>query len=212
MARTETISNEQIIQAAREIFIREGFNASAASIARAAGVSEGSIFKRFATKEALFREALGLPDIDLGSELADLMADGPLKEGLERVALRLVEVFRELLPRMMMLWANHARSGLSPVDLLRGGEGQPLPLQLLRALSAQFEEQQKRGRLREFDPEILARVLIGATKQFVFFEIVNVHHRQPLAATSFARGVVDLVFEGAAPRTSDPQPAKDKSL
>lgn len=204
MGRPQSISREQILEAAREIFLREGISASTAAIAKAAGVSEGSIFKRFATKEALFREAIGIPDVRIGEDIERLLAEGPIEDGLERVGLRLVELFRELLPRMMMLWANHARHGGDPFEALRCIEGgQPMPLLLLRTLSHHLETQQRKGRLRRVDPEILARVLLGSMHNFVFFEVVGVHVRQPLAASSFVRGVVDLVLHGARPSPSD---------
>ena len=58
MARNTTITEEQILEAARAVFLEEGFGAQTAKIARRAQVSEGSIFKRFPTKEALFFAAL----------------------------------------------------------------------------------------------------------------------------------------------------------
>lgn len=198
MGRPQSISREQILEAAREVFLREGMSASTASIARAAGVSEGSIFKRFPTKEALFREAIGIPDVRIGDDLAAALEGVPIEEGLERVGLRLVQLFRELLPRMMMLWANQAGCHADPLEALRCVEGgQPMPLLLLREVSHHLELQQRAGRLRDLDPEILARVFLGSMHNFVFFEVVGVHVRQPLAASSFVRGVVDLVLRGA---------------
>ena len=160
-------------------------------------MSEGSVFKRFATKEELFREALGLPDVRVGAELGELLEEGTIEEGLERVGLRLIELFRDLLPRMMMLWANmgpHARSPLEALQCVEGGV--PMPLLMLRTLSAHLEKQQRKGRLRDVDPEILARLLLGSTHNFAFFEIVGVNDRQPLVATSFVRSMVDVFMQG----------------
>lgn len=200
VGRPQSINRDQILEVAREIFLREGASASTATIARAAGVSEGSIFKRFSTKEALFREALGLPDVRIAEELGRLLAEGTIEEALEKVVLRLVAMFRELLPRMMMLWAHSGGPERDPFEALRCVEGeQPMPLVILRALSAHLEAQQRAGRLREVDPEIIARVLIGSTHNFAFYEVIGIHERQPMAATSFARSVVDLVLSGAAP-------------
>lgn len=201
MARPQSISREQILEAAREIFFKEGINASTASIAKCAGVSEGLIFKRFSTKEALFREAMGLPDLRIRDELQTLLDVDDVEAGLEAVVLRLVQLFREFLPRMMMLWANCASPEQSPIQIMMKAKetgGQPLPLLLLRTLSAVLEEHQRAGRLRDLDPEIIARVMLGSSHNFAFFEITGIHVRQPLAATSFARGVVDLIMNGAS--------------
>ena len=200
MARPASISREQILEAARAVFLNEGVSASTARIAKAAGVSEGSIFKRFATKEELFREALGISNLRIGPEIGELLAEGTLEEGLEKVGLRLVRMFRELLPRMMMLWANHSGDPRDFFERLRCTEGdQPLPLLVLRALSAQLEQQQRQGRLRDIDPEIMARTMVGSIHNFVFHELVGLNERQPLAAASFVRGVVDLLLRGASP-------------
>jgi AcrR family transcriptional regulator len=57
-ARTESAKRRQIIEGAREIFMRDGFDgASMNEITRAAGVSKGTVYAYFPSKEALF-EAL----------------------------------------------------------------------------------------------------------------------------------------------------------
>ncbi|MBI1245511.1 MAG: TetR family transcriptional regulator [Alphaproteobacteria bacterium] len=55
---SDTAKRRQIIEGAREIFMREGFDgASMNDITRAAGVSKGTVYAYFPSKEALF-EAL----------------------------------------------------------------------------------------------------------------------------------------------------------
>jgi AcrR family transcriptional regulator len=55
---SDTAKRRQILEGAREIFMREGFDgASMNDITRAAGVSKGTVYAYFASKEALF-EAL----------------------------------------------------------------------------------------------------------------------------------------------------------
>jgi len=61
MARHATITDDQILDAARAVFIEEGFRARTSKVAQLAGVSEGTIFKRFETKERLFLAALQIP-------------------------------------------------------------------------------------------------------------------------------------------------------
>ncbi len=200
MGRGPVITRERIVDAAREVFLNEGPTASTASVARAAGVSEGSIFKRFATKEDLFREAMGLPDVRFSEELAERLAGLPPEQVLTEMGVRIIELFRALLPRVMMLCAHHAKEHKSLIDALRPGEGQqPAPLILLRAVGRQIERLQEAGALRDIDPEVAARVLIGAMHNYVFFEVVGLQERQPLPAASFVRGVVDLMLRGALP-------------
>ncbi len=57
-AASDTAKRRQILEGAREIFMREGFDgASMNDITRAAGVSKGTVYAYFPSKEALF-EAL----------------------------------------------------------------------------------------------------------------------------------------------------------
>ena len=59
MARPTSIKDETIVAAAREVFLERGIQATTAEVAERAGVSEGSVFKRFKTKSELFRAAMG---------------------------------------------------------------------------------------------------------------------------------------------------------
>ena len=70
MARPPSISNQQILDAARAVFLAHGLaKASTVDIARRAGVSEGSIFNRFPTKDDLFRAAMD-DDLNTAEALA----------------------------------------------------------------------------------------------------------------------------------------------
>lgn len=203
MARPQTISRIQILEAARTVFLREGVGASTATIAREAGVSEGTIFNRFETKERLFREALGLPNFDLLDELSSKFETLPLEEALERVVLRIIEGFREAMPRIMMVWAHSTRSGKEGSSFLdyltpHAEGGDPMPLALLRRLTLELERAARRGELRELDPEVLARAVIGSSHDFVWLELLGLHERAPFAATSYARALVDLLLRGAS--------------
>jgi len=54
MPRPVSIQDEVILNAARELFLERGLDVATSEIAARAGVSQGTIFKRFRTKQALF--------------------------------------------------------------------------------------------------------------------------------------------------------------
>lgn len=204
MGRPPSIDREQILEAARKVFLQKGFNASTSEVAKEAGVSEGSIFKRFPTKAELFREALGIPDVRIGDEIDAFFDASPFEEALEQVVLRIVELFRELLPRMMMLWAHHHGTGVSPLDAIRAKKNaSPAPLLLLRTVTACLERVQRRGDIRGVDPEVFARVLIGACHSYTFMSLIGADSRQPMPAASYARAIADLVNRGVLPEDED---------
>ncbi|HTR77870.1 MAG TPA: helix-turn-helix domain-containing protein, partial [Gemmatimonadaceae bacterium] len=62
MSRTVSITDRQLLEAARAEFLENGIRATTTAIARRAGVSQGILFHRFGTKEALFAAAMGHAD------------------------------------------------------------------------------------------------------------------------------------------------------
>ena len=91
MSRPRTIDDAQILDVARKIFLERGMRASTASIARAAGVSEGTIFKRFDTKQELFFASMGLPrPIEAARLLAGRAGRGDVRTHLVEISVEIV--------------------------------------------------------------------------------------------------------------------------
>jgi hypothetical protein len=67
-------------------------------------------------------------------------------------------------------------------------------------LAAYFEAEMRLGRLRRHDPEILARIFFGSLQAYAFFELLlKAQDELPLPPATYVRGLVQLVWEGAAP-------------
>src|SRR3954464_12747093 len=97
MGRPQLVSREEIIAAARDVFVKEGLAASIRDVAAVAGISEAAIFKRFSTKAALIVAAMAPPRPDIGRLLAPL--DGPdLQAALRATMQNIVGFFRDMLP------------------------------------------------------------------------------------------------------------------
>ena len=197
MARPSVIRDEQILQAAREVFLERGFSATTAEVARRAGVAEGTLFNRFATKRDLFHAAMR-PDLEEPSFVAALerRVDEPdVRAVLEEVGLETIAFFRHLVPLIMMSWSN-PEGGLPP--LLLGPN--PPPLRALKRVAAYFEAVMRRGRMKRHDPEIVARALVGALQNYVFFEVLlRAQEELPLDARAYVKGLVGVLCEGVLP-------------
>ena len=195
MARPTVIRAEDIIAAAREVFLARGFRATTAEVAKRACVSEGSIFKRFKTKFDLFRAAM----VEVGEpaflkSLPDRVGKGDIDEQLVTLGHELLDHLRILTPLIVMAWSNPADDG-TPCT---AGAAEPPPVRMLRGLSGYFEAEMRIGRLRRHDPEIMARALLGATQHYVLFQVLcSTHENFPLPEKTFVRGLVHLVLEGA---------------
>jgi AcrR family transcriptional regulator len=192
MSRPTTITDEQILEAARTVFLSQGYTAQTSKIARAAGISEGTIFKRFPTKEALFSAALDL-HLDAGwhSLARDLISEWRGLDGLTVLFEELLSYFADLLPRIMTVFGSCIRSEIPVWD--KATSPRQRDLEVLRAL---IQAQVDAGRVRNVDPEDVANLIMGAMVHHV---IASLELRQPLQTVDIrriARSNLDLIWTG----------------
>ena len=196
MSRPISIQCEAILEAARTVFLEHGFQASTAQVARAAGISEGSLFKHFKTKNALFLAAM---DLEIsGSTWQDLLNQsvgaGDLHKTLEAAGLQILNHFQILLPRIMMVRSS---------GIVLTGPHQcrtapiPRPIEKLRALAGYFRAEVKLGRLAMANPVVQAQVFFGALTHYVFQETVFGFRAAPPKV--YVRTVVDMILRAATP-------------
>ncbi|TSA87346.1 TetR/AcrR family transcriptional regulator [Deinococcus detaillensis] len=201
MARPRTISDQQIVDAAREVFLEHGFSATTAEIARRAGVSEGTLFKRFATKEELFAQTVGLHHVhDWHKEMRALIGRGDMRSNLEQVSLLIVTMARQVLPQLMMMWS---RGQVPPVHF-KGGHD---PVSADTAVIAQYlRAEVGLGRLRPVDCEVVADALMGALTNRIHRELLQ---GSGIDAEYFVKTMLDFWWPGLAPPA--PQDPSSKS-
>ncbi len=196
MARPTQITDEQILNAAREVFLERGFQATSAEVARRARVAEGSIFKRFKTKHALFAAAMHTEEPEWIRGLAQRSGKGDLKQQLTELGLEIVSFFRQLMPIIMMSWSNPGPNGLP--DVLSSPN--PPPLRAIQKLAAFFESEIRAHRIRKHDAEIVARAFLGGLQNYVFMELIlKAQDELPLPAEMHVRGLVNLLWNGLKP-------------
>ena len=203
MPRPISIKDETIIEAARAVFLERGFAATTSEVAERAGVSEGTIFNRFRSKTELFHAAMRpqFEALDWTATLPERVGQGDMREQLLEIAGAAVDFMRRLMPLMMMSWSNAGANGLPEVLT----QPNPPPLRALKRISAYFEAEIRLGRLRRHDPEILARVFMGAVQQYVFFELVmKAQDELPLPLPTYLRSFVALLWDGCNPDRSAP--------
>ncbi|MBN8615139.1 MAG: helix-turn-helix transcriptional regulator [Deltaproteobacteria bacterium] len=217
MARPVTISDDTLLEAAREVFLEHGIRATSAAVAERAGVSEGTLFKRFGTKQGLFQAAMTVSLEDeskrfVGS-LAARVGTGTLRGQLEEVALVGIDFFRKIVPLNMMSWSNPDRPQTAHKTGHPGPyneKGEHRAVEGRRLFEGYFEGERRAGRLRNVDVSVLARAFMGALYNFVAMEVLTGESDPlPMPAETFARGLVDMLLRGieATPKTvPDPRP------
>ena len=206
MARPTTIDDDDLLRAARAVFLEHGIRATTAEVARRAGVSEGTLFHRFGSKAGLFHTAMRPPsaeDLVARLGLPARVGVGELDGHLCEVLGIIIDFFDGMMPLMMMGWSNRNEGG--DAEQARGGT--PPPTVLTRALAGYFEAEMRDGRLRRVDAEVLARTMTGGAWGHVFYELLahEAGDALPLARGTFVRGLVDIALRGVeqkpAPRS-----------
>jgi AcrR family transcriptional regulator len=192
MASRARVSDDELLSAARRVFLRDGVDAPTSAVASEAGVSEALVFKRFHTREAMLHRALA-PRTPRWHRLLD-PAPADARVALEQVALAMVEEMRAEMPASMLAWSR------SPGDPWAGHPGEPPPVIGIRVLSAWFDQLMRAERLRPSDPELLARVFSGAVAAHAMAQMTGLATHLPLANSAFARGLVESLWVGVEPR------------
>jgi AcrR family transcriptional regulator len=197
LARPITITDEQILEAARAVFLKDGINASTVEIAQRAGVAEGTLFRRFGTKEGLFRAALRAPAVPSWVQELDILSgQGEMRDNLMRLVRAIIAFAQERIPFVMLRWSHNPSSS----DAAPPEEGEPPVARDTRRLAQFLQQEVDRGRLRPCQVEMVARLLIGPCLNLVMDSVVN---KQPLTTEEtdrFAADLVETLWQGIAPQ------------
>lgn len=196
MPRIPTITDERILRAAREVFLRRGILATTAEVAECAQVAEGTLFHRYGSKFALFRAAMEA-DIRKPSWMGMLRTqaspDDP-RETLACVLRETLEAFRPVLPLLLMAWSNPA---VGAEGALEGGS---TTSRLLEELTGYLDWQARQGLLRVTHSASAAESILGTVVGRVLLEILASGSGARLAAPdSFAEEALSMLWSGIAP-------------
>jgi AcrR family transcriptional regulator len=202
MARTTTITNNQILQAAQVEFLEHGIRATTVGIARRAGVSQGILFHRFGSKEALFAAAMNVGNDANNqtrqSDLRDRVGKGSVNETLIKIGEILLDRFFNTVPNQIMAWANPgSKRGESMANQYRerGVRGQKVLVEYLRA-------EARLKRIRLVDPFVVAQTFGGALWFFAFEQVTGAKLRgpdKPPSRSEFVHQLVSILWKGLRP-------------
>ncbi|OGV71177.1 MAG: hypothetical protein A2283_23755 [Lentisphaerae bacterium RIFOXYA12_FULL_48_11] len=171
MSRPVSIDAKAILEAARVIFLKNGYSASTKQIAKKAGISEGSLFKHFKTKTDLFMSAMEDDDgiISWEEKLMGSAGKGNIRSNLESVGLQVLRNLQVVLPRIMMVRSSGIM--LQGQDYT-GSREMPHPVRKLYALANYFRAEVKCGRLVMDNPELGAQMFLGTLVYYVFQQVI----------------------------------------
>lgn len=201
MPRTPKITNEEILAAAREIFLAQGFGASTLEIAERAGISEASIFKRFTTKQALFLAAIGITETPKWVKaLSSKIPTANIKTELTDICSEMLAFYLEVMPRVMMM--------MTPNNLPPLIKSTPPPVRDSQLLAGFLERAIERGYLRSScNPTTVAHMLVGAITNYVAVQSITTHQmmdtplptvlkHQVLEPSQFIQHLIETLWKG----------------
>lgn len=192
MARITTITNQQILTAAREVFLEQGVGATAMDVASRAGISSGSIFKRYPTKEALFFAAMSEPPKPIwNTDLEAKIGHGDTKADLLFIAEQIVAFAKDALPRLMLV---HSMGQTSEI---------PAPPRIENdfvAIVGYLGREMALGRIARGDPTIPALTLLHTCTGFAM-SLGLESAAMLFDANTFLEDFMALLWRGLDPKT-----------
>ena len=202
MAR-RTDTRDRILAAARAVMLSKGLvRATTKEIARAASVSEGTLYNHFANKEELFLYTLNQQPsgfITLMRGLHERVANEPVQSVLVEVARSALDFYAEAIPMGASFFADPELLARHRELLQQRGAG---PQRANEAVAAYLQAEQRIGRVRaDVDLEAAAYMLLGAIYQYVYWRQFLGRPEQPDAEDRFIGGLLknlDLVLSPAA--------------
>jgi AcrR family transcriptional regulator len=195
MGRPRLIETQEILAAARETFLEEGVGATTGAIARRAGISEATIFKRFGTKADLFFAAMGFAEFDARQTIADLRGEAPADQELETISLRFLEYLNQMVPVLARLLAH---PGFDAAELAERFPEMPARA-LVEAVAEYVESEQRESRIGSCEPHAVAIAIFGILHNFALLEHIGLLPKSDRSRRTLVRSFIDVLWNGIKP-------------
>jgi AcrR family transcriptional regulator len=192
MGRRKTISDEDVLEVARELFRARGHVVTTREIADAAGISEAILYQRFGSKDDLFFAAMHPRGPDIAELLGPEDPPDDAHEYLRTVVVRVARFFSEVIPQALRVMTHPS---FDPGSLARA---QPNASAVLReGLTHRLASLARRKRIAPVPEATAARLLIGLAHDWALGGVLS-----PGASPRRDRelkDLVDLVWAGMTP-------------
>jgi AcrR family transcriptional regulator len=197
-------TREHIVAAAEQLILDQGFAAATTkAIAERAGCAEGSIYRHFADKRALFLELMGLrlpAFMDVMETLPARAGIATVQRNLEETAVAALRFYRGIMPMVGGAIAEHK---LLLEQRRQFEETKVGPMRSFGLLSAYIRKEQRLGRVSDgSSPENISRLLLGACWAQAFLRCFLGEDATVGSDQRFARDIVRALRDGLNPRNA----------
>jgi len=193
MGRHKTISDDDVLGVARDLFRVRGHSATTRQIAEAAGISEAVLYQRFGSKDDLFFAAMH----PRGPDIEELLGPkDPLDDAhvyLRTVIIRIGRYFAGVIPLALRVMTHPS---FDPGSLARA---QPNAAAVLRdGLAERIAALARRKRIVAASEAVTARLLVSLAHDWALGSVLS-PGSPPLRAREL-EAMVDVVWEGLRAR------------
>ena len=189
MGRHRTISDEEVLGIARDLFRAKGHAATTRQIAEAAGISEGVLYQRFGSKDDLFFAAMHPRGPDIEQLLGPKDPPDDAHAYLRAVVVRLGNYFAGVIPLALRVMTHPS---FDPASLARA---QPNAAARLRdSLAERLASLARRKRIVTPSAAVTARLLVSLAHDWALGGVLS-PGSSPQSDREL-KALVDVVWEG----------------
>jgi len=157
MSRPRTITDRELLSAAKGVFLKQGVHAPVSSVARKLGVSVGALFFRMKSKRQLLLRSLlpPFPPLEVTLLAQEMPTQANALVRLRELLTGLCTFLQEALPGFFLLHT----AGVLP---MQKHSSETMDVVMRNALAAWLSRSQRRGFLLAARPAARADAIIGA--------------------------------------------------
>jgi AcrR family transcriptional regulator len=197
MPRPRNITDEEILETARAVFLEQGARVSTAVVAKRIGISQAVLFQRFGTKENLLIEALKPPK---NPKWAELLRRGPddrlIPEQLLEIAQAISLFLRDAVPCIAVMKS----AGVDFDQVWKSELKEAPPFRAQRLIGEWLDRAQQQGKITSRITTVdLATAFAGALQARPFMAHMASIELPPVESDPYLESLVEIIWRGVAP-------------
>ncbi len=193
MGRQKTISDEEVLRVARQVFREQGHTATTREVAQAAGISEAVLYQRFGSKDDLFFAAMHPRGPDIEELLGPKEPAEDAQTYLRTVVVHIGEYLADVIPLALRVITHPS---FDPATFARA---QPRGATVLQdGLAERLAFLRRRQQIATPSEVVTARLLVSLAHDWALGHVLRGGTAAPCVRE--LRDMVDVVWEGLRPR------------